>query len=66
MKLFISAFSLFVRGFGAIFDFAGFLREENLHEKHDATAIRKDWRMLRSDYSASIKNITGRISGISK
>ena len=66
MKFFISAFSLFVRGIGVIFDFAGFLQEDNLHEKHDASAIRKDWHALRADYSDSIKDIHGRINAAPK
>lgn len=66
MKNLFSALSLFIRGLGSIFDFAGFLQEDNLHEKHDASAIRKDWRALRSDYSDSIKNIPRRSNAITK
>jgi hypothetical protein len=66
MKNIFAALSLLVQGIGAIFDFAGFLQDDNLHEKHDASAIRKDWRALRADYSVSIKNISGRSNGIKK
>lgn len=66
MKNLFSALSHFFRGIGTIFDFAGFLQEDNLHEKHDASAIRKDWRALRADYSVSLKNIPGRTNVIQK
>jgi len=63
MKIFFAALSLLAQGFGAIFDFAGFLQDDNLHEKHDASAIRNDWHKLKSDYSNSIKKISGSING---
>ena len=66
MKNFFAALSRFVRDIGSIFDFAGFLQEDNLHEKHDASAIRKDWRTLRNDYSDSMKNIHRRANGFPK
>jgi hypothetical protein len=66
MKNLFAALSFLVQGIGAIFDFAGFLQEDNLHEKHDASAIRKDWGSLHTDYSNSAKYISGRINGFSK
>ena len=63
MKNIFAAFSFLVQGIGAIFDFAGFLQNNNLHEKHDASAIRKDWHKLKSDYSDSIKKLSGSING---
>ena len=66
MKNIFAALSLLVQGISAIFDFAGFLQDDNLHEKHDASAIRKDWCTLRTDYSDSIKNISGRSNDIKK
>jgi len=66
MKNIFAALSLLVQGIGTIFDFTGFLQEDNLHEKHDASAIRKDWHKLKSDYSDSIKNIPGRSNAIPK
>ena len=66
MKRFFTALSHLAKGISVIFDFAGFLQDDNLHEKHDASAIRKDWRSLHSDYSDSAKNIPGRLNGLTK
>ena len=66
MKNVFAALSLLVQGIGAIFDFAGFLQEDNLHEKHDASAIRKDWHKLKSDYSDLFKQISGGPNGSPK
>jgi hypothetical protein len=66
MKRFFNVLSHLAKGISVIFDFAGFLQEDNLHEKHDASAIRKDWRSLHTDYSNSAKIIPGRINGFTK
>ncbi len=66
MKNIFATLSLLVQGIGSIFDFAGFLQEDNLHEKHDASAIKKDWRKLKSDYSDSMKLISGGKNGFEK
>ena len=64
MKNLIAAFSFLASGIGSLFDFAGFLQEDNLHEKHDASAFRKDWGALKSDYTNSMKHIIRRKNGI--
>ena len=66
MKRFFIALSHLAKGIGMIFDFAGYLQEDNLHEKHDASAIKKDWNSLRMDYSNSAKTIPGRLNGFTK
>lgn len=62
MKNIFAALYLLVQGIGSIFDFAGYLQEENLHEKQDLPAIKKDWHALKTDYSETVKKITGGIN----
>ena len=41
MKNIFAALSLLVQGIGSIFDFAGFLQEDNLHEKNMTRQLSK-------------------------
>ena len=53
MKNIIIALGFFLEGAARIFDFAGALSEEGLHETHDMAAIRKDWVTVGKDFSYS-------------
>ena len=66
MKNIIAVLSFLASGIGAILDFTGFLQEENLHERHDASAIRKDWGALKTDYTNSVKHLNRRKNGTQK
>lgn len=66
MKNIIYALGFFLEGAARIFDFAGALNEENLHEPHDVIAIHKDWKAVSSDYSNSKKIMSEEINGFKK
>jgi len=51
MKNIIIALGFFLEGAARIFDFAGALNEEGLHETQDDAAIHKDWAKVGKDYS---------------
>jgi len=66
LKNLLALLSFLASGVSAIFDFTGSLQEDNLHEKHDASAIRKDWGALKIDYSNSVKHISRSKNGAPK
>jgi hypothetical protein len=66
MKNIISAVGFFLEGAARIFDFAGVMNEENLHETQDAAAINKDWRAVGGDYNNSNKIISEELNGLKK
>ena len=55
MKNIIIALGFFLEGAARIFDFAGALNEEGLHETQDDAAIHKDWERVGKDYGQSGK-----------
>jgi hypothetical protein len=66
MKNIIMALGLFLEGAARIFDFAGALNEEGLHETQDAAAINKDWKAVRGDYKICRKTMREEFYGFKK
>jgi hypothetical protein len=66
MKNIIIAAGLFLEGAARIFDFAGALNEEGLHETQDAAAIYNDWAAVRGDYKNCKKTMKEEIYGFKK
>ena len=66
MKNIIMALGLFLEGAARIFDFAGALSEENLHETNDGAAINKDWKAVGSDCNYSNKILSEEVYGFQK
>ena len=63
MKNIIIALGFFLEGAARIFDFAGALNKEDLHEKEDATAIKKDWKAVGGDYNNCKKIMSEELNG---
>ena len=53
MKNIMNTLYFLLEGAARIFDFAGALNEEGLHETQDAAAIHKDWVTVGRDYGDS-------------
>jgi len=66
MKDIISAVGFFLEGAARIFDFAGALNEEGLHETQDAAAIINDWAAVGRDYKKCKKTMSEEIYGFKK
>jgi hypothetical protein len=66
MKNIISAVGFFLEGAARIFDFAGALNDESLHETQDAAAINKDWKAVGADYKNCKKIMREEIYGFKK
>jgi hypothetical protein len=66
MKNIINAVGLFLEGAARIFDFAGALNEEGLHETQDAAAILNDWKAVGGDYKKCKKTMREEIYGFKK
>ena len=66
MKDIISAVGFFLEGAARIFDFAGALNEEGLHEAQDAAAIINDWAAVGRDYKKCKKTMSEEIYGFKK
>ncbi|MDR3667303.1 MAG: hypothetical protein P4L35_10715 [Ignavibacteriaceae bacterium] len=66
MKNILIAAGLFLEGAARIFDFAGALSEEGLHETRDAAAINKDWKAVGGDYKNCSKTMREEIYGFKK
>jgi hypothetical protein len=66
MKNIIMAIGIFLEGAARLFDFAGSLNEEGLHETHDAAAINKDWAAVGGDYKKCRKTMREEINGFKK
>ncbi|MDR3611681.1 MAG: hypothetical protein P4L27_14015 [Ignavibacteriaceae bacterium] len=66
MKNIIESIGYFIEGAARIFDFAGVMSEDNLHETHDGTAINKDWKAVRSDFRISKNNMSEGINDFKK
>jgi hypothetical protein len=66
MKSIIEGLSFFLEGAARIFDFAGLMSDETLHETRDGAAINKDWKVVSSDFKISNKNMREGIYGFKK
>jgi hypothetical protein len=66
MKNIMSTLDFLLEGAARIFDFAGALNEEGLHETQDAAAIHKDWKAVRGDYKNCKKTMREEIYGFKK
>ena len=66
MKNIMSTLDFLLEGAARIFDFAGALNEEGLHETQDADAIHKDWNAVGGDYKNCKKTMREEIYGFKK
>jgi hypothetical protein len=66
MKNIIESLGCFLEGAARIFDFAGIMSEDNLHETSDGAAINKDWKAVRRDFRIPINNLSEGKYGIEK
>jgi hypothetical protein len=66
MKNIINSIGFFLEGAARIFDFAGVMNEENLHETQDAAAIHNDWKAVGADYKNCKKTMREEIYGLKK
>jgi hypothetical protein len=66
MKSILIAVGFFLEGAARIFDFAGALNEEGLHETRDAAAINNDWATVGGDYKECKKTMREEIYGFKK
>ena len=66
MKSIIEGLGFFLEGAARIFDFAGVMSDENLHETRNGAAINKDWKAVSSDFKISNKEMSEDIYGFKK
>jgi hypothetical protein len=66
MKNIMGTVGWLLEGAARIFDFAGALNEEGLHETHDTAAILNDWKAVGADYKNCKKTMREEIYGFKK
>ena len=66
MQNIMSTVGCLLEGAASIFDSAGALNEEGLHETHDAAAINNDWKAVGSDYNYCKKKMREETNGFKK
>jgi len=66
MKNFIDSLGFILEGAARLFDFAGVLSEDDLHERHDGNAINKDWKAVGADFHYSTIKASEEMNGCKK